>query len=144
MDEKRVKIEQRAFQFAKEIIELCISLPQTDIRFVLGKQLMRAGTSIGANIEEAQGGISKADFVHSMNIAKKEARETLYWLKLLYEFDFIDKKKLKKMINRSTNNANPRRWPARGAFSPIVFKRERIDSANLCQIGIAVNSDACV
>ena len=78
MDRSNVRVEEKAFRFAKNIIELVISISQNDIKFVLGKQLMRAGTSIGANIEEAQGGISRRDFIHGMNIAKKEARETLY------------------------------------------------------------------
>ena len=93
-----MRVEEKAFKFAKNIIELVISISQNDIKFVLGKQLMRAGTSIGANIEEAQGGISRRDFIHGMNIAKKEARETLYWLRLLSEFNFVSKEKLKELI----------------------------------------------
>jgi four helix bundle protein len=99
MDKKDIKIEKMSFAFAKEILGLVFSLPQNETRFVLGKQLMRSGTSVGANIEEAQGGLSKAEFIHSMNIAKKEARETLYWLKLLLEFDFIDNNKVRKLID---------------------------------------------
>ncbi|MBN1526948.1 MAG: four helix bundle protein [Candidatus Omnitrophica bacterium] len=95
---QRIKIEEKAFRFAKGVVELAMSLPQNETRFVLGKQLMRSGTSIGANIEEAQGGISKSEFIHSMNIAKKEARETIYWLRLLAEFDYVNKEKVNKLI----------------------------------------------
>lgn len=58
--------------------------------FILSKQILRSGTSIGANIEEALGGSSKRDFKAKMNIAYKEARETKYWLKLMKDTDYID------------------------------------------------------
>lgn len=59
--------------------------------YVLSKQVLRSGTSIGANVNEAQAAQSKADFIAKMSIASKEARETKYWLDLLAETDFIDK-----------------------------------------------------
>lgn len=99
MDKEKVKIEKLTFAFAKEIISLVTAISDKDIRFTIGKQLLKSGTSIGANIEEAQGGISRRDFIHGMNIAKKEARETLYWLKLLNEFDFVNKKDLERQIS---------------------------------------------
>ncbi|OGX08157.1 MAG: hypothetical protein A2Z88_09205 [Omnitrophica WOR_2 bacterium GWA2_47_8] len=98
MNQKNTKIEERTFLFSKNIIELVMSLSKNEIKFVLGKQLMRSGTSIGANVEEAQGGLSKKEFIHSMNVAKKEARETLYWLRLLLEFDAAGREKLKILI----------------------------------------------
>ena len=99
MSKEKGNVESKAFKFAKNIIDVVLSISKNEIKFVLGKQLMRSGTSIGANIEEAKGGILKPDFTHSMNIAKKEARETLYWLKLLVEFDFINKNKLNDLIS---------------------------------------------
>ena len=66
----------------------------SDVSRMLGKQLFRAGTSIGSNIEEAQGGQSRADFISKISIARKEARETLYWLRLLSEAKFISPGKL--------------------------------------------------
>jgi four helix bundle protein len=57
--------------------------------FTLSKQLLRSGTSIGANIEEAVGGVSKKDFIAKMSIAYKEARETKYWLRLLHATDYL-------------------------------------------------------
>lgn len=70
-----------SFQFSLEIIEFC-ELLQTEKKFNLSNQLFRSGTSIGANIREAQNAESKADFIHKLKIAAKEADETEYWLSL--------------------------------------------------------------
>lgn len=75
-------IQQKSFQFSLKIIELYISLKR-EKEFVLSKQVLRSGTSIGANIEEAIAAQSKKDFIHKMSISSKEARETKYWLRLL-------------------------------------------------------------
>ncbi|MGB9706954.1 MAG: four helix bundle protein [Microgenomates group bacterium] len=77
-------IRERTFKFALRIIKLCRALPRDEINRVLVRQLIRAGTSVGANIEEATGALTKNDFAHSLNIAKKEAYETNYWLRLIY------------------------------------------------------------
>ncbi len=69
------------FQFSLEIIEFC-ELLQSDKKFNLSNQLFRSGTSIGANVKEAQNAESKADFIHKIKIAAKEADETQYWLLL--------------------------------------------------------------
>ena len=77
-------IEERTFNFSVRIVKLCAFLGQKGgTSYQLSKQLIRSGTSIGANIQEAQSGQSKADFIHKMSIAQKESRETNYWLKLL-------------------------------------------------------------
>ena len=60
--------------------------------YVLSKQILRSGTSIGANVEEASGGVSKADFKNKLSVAYKEGRETHYWLRLLVSVDLISKK----------------------------------------------------
>ncbi|MBR1810593.1 MAG: four helix bundle protein [Clostridia bacterium] len=78
-------IEAKSKQFALRIINLNAYLRQEKKEFVLSKQLLRSGTSIGANVKEAECGQSKADFYAKMNIALKEASETEYWLELLYE-----------------------------------------------------------
>ncbi len=84
--EKPRDIKARTFQFALEIIRLCRRMDnQTGVWRVLGKQLLRSGTSIGANVEEAQAAQSKADFTSKYSIALKETRETIYWLRLLNE-----------------------------------------------------------
>lgn len=79
-------IAERSFQFALQIVKLCDELfKRSDVARTIGRQLLRSGTSIGANVEEAQGAQSRADFVSKMNIALKEARETSYWIRLLCE-----------------------------------------------------------
>ncbi len=87
MDEK--KIDERTFEFALKIVQAYEFL-LTRKEFVSSKQLLRAGTSIGANVCEAQAAQSRKDFTSKMAIASKEARETLYWLRLLRESDFFN------------------------------------------------------
>ena len=82
-------IVDKSFIFAVRIVKLCKYLNQEQKEYTLAKQLLRSGTSIGANISEAQRGQSKADFAAKMNIALKEANETHYWLKLLYKTDYL-------------------------------------------------------
>ncbi len=77
-------IQERTFNFSIIIVSLCDYLAkQRDTSYQISKQLVRSGTSIGANVSEAQSPESTADFIHKMNIALKEARETYYWLRLL-------------------------------------------------------------
>ncbi|MGD0583769.1 MAG: four helix bundle protein [Bacteroidales bacterium] len=77
-------IVEKSFQFALKIIEFCEILEDSR-KFVIARQLLRSGTSIGANIREAQNAESKTDFVHKIKIAAKEADETQYWLMLCKE-----------------------------------------------------------
>lgn len=77
-------VREKSFAFAPEIISLYKQL-QSEKEFVLSKQMLRSGTSIGANIEEALAGQSRRDFLAKMSIASKEARETRYWLVLLQQ-----------------------------------------------------------
>jgi len=79
-DKKNVIVE-KSFVFALRIVEYC-ELLEENKKFVIGNQLLKAGTSIGANVREAQNAESKADFIHKMKIAAKEADETEYWLLL--------------------------------------------------------------
>ena len=81
-------IQRKSFDFALEIINLYRQLI-IQKEFVLSKQLLRSGTSIGANIEEALAWQSKKDFISKMSLASKEARETKYWLKLLQESQIV-------------------------------------------------------
>ena len=78
MEQKNIIVE-KSLEFSVEIIKFC-ELLEENKKFVIAKQLLRSGTSIGANIFEAQHAESKADFIHKMKIAIKEANETLYWL----------------------------------------------------------------
>jgi len=75
-------IQEKSFEFAIEIIELYKELNSKN-EFIISKQLLRSGTSIGANVEEALAAQSRKDFIAKMSIASKEARETRYWLTLL-------------------------------------------------------------
>ncbi len=77
--------------FAIKIINIYKRLCDSKKEYVLSKQLLRSGTSIGANIREAIRGQSKADFIHKMNISLKEASETEYWLELLFAADYLIK-----------------------------------------------------
>ena len=82
---------QKSFEFAVRIVNLYKYLTREHKEYVISKQLLRCGTSIGANVSEAQKGQSKADFTAKMCIALKEANETEYWLKLLYRTEYISK-----------------------------------------------------
>lgn len=84
-------IVEKSFEFAVRIVNLWKYLAKVHKEFVLSKQLLCSGTSIGANVSEAQRGQSKADFNAKMCIALKEANETQYWLKLLYRTEFLTK-----------------------------------------------------
>ncbi|QOG02407.1 four helix bundle protein [Flavobacterium sp. MDT1-60] len=82
-------IQDKSFDFAVRIINLYKYLTSTKKEFVLSKQILRCGTSIGANIEESIGGRSDKEFLFKLEISYKEARETIYWLKLLKATDYI-------------------------------------------------------
>ena len=83
-------IAEKSFTFAKRIYFLYKFLTEEKREYVLSKQLLRSGTSIGANVEEAIGGQSKKDFIAKLSIAYKEARETHYWIRLLFEVKIIN------------------------------------------------------
>ena len=89
-------IAEKAYKFALEIVKAYKFLVNEKKEFVLSKQLLRAGTSIGANINEAISSQSKRDFIYRMGIALKEARETKYWLRLLKDSNYLDLKMFSK------------------------------------------------
>lgn len=82
----------KSFKFAVRIVKLCAWMTKNKKEFILSKQLLRSGTSIGANIAEANGAISSADFSSKISISYKESLETKYWLSLMRESKFIDVK----------------------------------------------------
>ncbi len=86
---KQNLIQTRTFDFAVDTINLYKQMAAKN-EFVLSKQLLKSGTSIGANVEEAIGGQSKRDFLSKMNISLKEARETNYWLRLFKASKIVD------------------------------------------------------
>lgn len=83
-------IADKSKTFALDIISLYKLLTEGKKEYILSKQILRSGTSIGANVREGIRGQSKADFISKMSIALKEADETMYWLELLNESDYID------------------------------------------------------
>ena len=88
-------LPDRTFKFAQRIVKLCQHLDSSPgISRSLANQLLRSGTSIGANVEEGQGSQSEADFVSKYSIACKEARETHYWLRLIAATEMLDSKNL--------------------------------------------------
>lgn len=89
----------KSFSFAVRIIKLYQFLLKNYKEYTISKQILRSGTSIGANIEEAHGGVSKADFSNKISIAYKESREVSYWLKLLYATNYINKKMFDSLFN---------------------------------------------
>lgn len=91
-------IEQRTFAFAVRILKVVAALPRSTAGTTIARQLARSGTSIGANVEEAQGAHSKADFARRMNIARGEAREVHYWLRLAAESKLIPRTRLEEVI----------------------------------------------
>lgn len=88
-------IQIKSYAFAVKIIKIYQFLANDKKEFVLSKQLLRSGTSIGANIEEAIGGQSSKDFYAKLTIAYKEARETHYWIRLLRDTNYLKKTKAK-------------------------------------------------
>lgn len=92
-------IVDKSFKFAVRIVRLYQYLSKEKREFVLSKQLLRCGTSIGANVNEAQNGQSKADFGSKMNIALKESNETLYWINLLHATEYINESQYESIYN---------------------------------------------
>ncbi|MGN0998957.1 MAG: four helix bundle protein [Faecousia sp.] len=105
---------QKALSFARRIVFLCRHLNQEHQEYVLSKQILRSGTSIGANIAEARYGYSRKDFAAKIYIALKECSETLYWLELLYMTDYLsaeeydslrlDCEALRRMLSATTKS----------------------------------------
>ena len=91
-------IVEKSFAFAIRVVKAYKFLMENKKEFVLSKQFLRSGTSIGANVEEAVGGQSKADFDAKLGIAYKEARETGYWIKLLKETDYLDSRQAESLL----------------------------------------------
>ena len=82
-------VQEKSFHFAVRIVNLCKYLQAEQKEYTLSTQLLRSGTSIGANVSESQQAQSRPDFVNKLNIALKEASETEYWLRLLYATDYL-------------------------------------------------------
>ena len=85
-------LSEKSYAFAIRSVNLYKYLNSTHNEYILSKQVLRSGTSIGALVREAEYAQSKADFIHKLNIALKEANETQYWINLLYDCKYIDAK----------------------------------------------------
>ena len=92
-------IMSKSKSFALRVVKLYKYLCEEKHEYVLSKQLLRSGTSIGANIRESKHGESQADFYHKLNISLKEAEETAYWLELLHESEYLTKKEFNSIYN---------------------------------------------
>ncbi|MCM2358015.1 MAG: four helix bundle protein [Geobacteraceae bacterium] len=93
-------IREKSYAFALRVIELYKELVRRN-EYVLSKQLLKSGTSIGANVEEAAAGQSRADFLAKMSIASKEARETHYWLRLIRDSEILDGEALEGILTEA-------------------------------------------
>ena len=89
---KKNILREKSFTFAVRIIKLYKYLKSKHDEYILSRQIIRSGTSVGALIRESENAESKRDFIHKLNISLKETDETQYWLELLYETEFITKK----------------------------------------------------
>ncbi len=114
-------VYEKAFAFAIRIVNACKHLQKEQKEFVLSKQLLRSGTSIGANITEANGAISEADFSNKISIAYKECLETKYWLSLLKETNYINEKTFESIHNDADEIAK--------MFFSII-KKTRLNKSN--------------
>lgn len=90
MEQRKFDLEERIYILSKKILIICKSLPETTISRPLISQLIRSATSIGANYMEGNGSVSKKDLINKISLARKEAKETIYWTRLL-AFLFVEK-----------------------------------------------------
>ena len=102
-EDKKWDIRERTFDYAMHAVKLFQPLQDNNDRagWILGKQFFKSATSVGANIEEAQAAESKADFIHKYSISHKEARESLYWLRLLEKSNMVSPTSLEFLINET-------------------------------------------
>ncbi len=99
---KKYDLEDRTLEFGKKIIYLVKGLPKNTINFNLGDQLIRSGTSIGANYREANETETKKDFCFRIRICRKEGKETIYWLKLIEEANPELRERIKPLLQETT------------------------------------------
>lgn len=118
MEDKAAQISERLLDYGLAIIKICARLNKTAIGKHIGNQLLRSGTSVGANYEEARGAQSRADFIHKLHIVLKETRESMYWLKLIqrsqilrgaeFEEALKETERISKIIGKSVITAKKR------------------------------------
>lgn len=96
-------VRQNSFELAVRIVNLYKLLTQERKEFVMSKQLLKSGTSVGANVREALNAESSADFIHKLAIAQKECDETLYWLELLHTTQYLTEKEYTSIAQDTTS-----------------------------------------
>lgn len=104
--EKETDLNKRLYDFALKIVLLVRNLPKEIAAYEIGRQLLKAGTSIAANHEEAKGGFSKEDFIYKISLAFKEAKETNFWLRLLRDSKILKEEEVKGLIKESEEIRN--------------------------------------
>lgn len=114
--DKKYDLEDRTLVFSKEIIRLCKSLPSNTVNFKLIDQIVRSGTSMGANYREANETETKKDFKHKIRICLRESKETSYWLELLKEANLDSHEKLNKLLQENSELTK--------IFAAILLKSE--------------------
>lgn len=103
MNEKKSILKEYSFEFALEVISMYKTLATDRREFVISKQLLRSGTSVGANIREAQNAQSSADFIHKLYISQKECDESLYWLELLFHSKYIQETEFNELAIKANS-----------------------------------------
>jgi four helix bundle protein len=101
MSETKSILKDKSFAFAIEIVKTYKVLVEEKREYVMSKQLLRSGTSVGANIREAKNAESTNDFIHKLGIAQKECDETLYWLELLKETEYLNNESFLKLSDQA-------------------------------------------
>lgn len=95
-------VKTKSLEFAIRVVRLNQFLTSEMKEFVISKQVLRSGTSVGAMVREAEHAESKPDFIHKLAIAQKEINETLYWLELLFKTDYLNKKEYDALVLHAT------------------------------------------
>ena len=98
----RNELKNRTKKFALDIIKMSLYLPSNPVAWVIGKQVIRSATSVGANYREACRGRSKAEFISKIAICESEADETVYWLELLKESNILDNESLDSLLKEAS------------------------------------------
>ena len=113
----QVNIVERCLDFGVSVIKVANKLSKTPAGYEIARQLVRAGTSVGANMEEAQEAVSKNDFIHKVNILLKETRESIFWLEIILKAKMLPK----KVVNPAINEAQE----IRKILASIIWKTKK-------------------
>lgn len=122
MSETKSILKDKSFAFAIEIVKTYKVLVEEKREYVMSKQLLRSGTSVGANIREAKNAESTNDFIHKLGISQKECDETLYWLELLKETGYLNQ----EVFDRLSDQANQILKMIRSTILTIKQKKSQI------------------